>query len=95
MAQKNTQSLGKNRFLSIEPRYTSSMTSNHSKSCRESFLYILTKFEFKRTLFGKTRKRSFKMMIFAKKIYHRPFESDKNISNSPIGLKIYQHNQFE
>ena len=35
------------------------------------------------------------MMIFTKKMYHRPFDSDKNISNSPFGLKIYQHTQFE
>ena len=41
MAVKSTQILGpKNRFLSIEPRKTSSLTSNHSKSCRE-FIFIL------------------------------------------------------
>jgi hypothetical protein len=54
----------------------------------ELFLCILYYFEVKRTLFGKYRKKNFKMMIFTKKIHHRPFESFKNRSNHPIGLKI-------
>ena len=40
MAEKNTQNLGqKNRFFSIEPRYSSSLTSDHLKSGKE---YIFT-----------------------------------------------------
>ena len=35
------------------------------------------------------------MMIFIKEMYHRLFESDKNIFKSPIGLKIDKHTQFE
>ena len=55
--------------------------------------YGYEKFDFSN---GKTIKlkaklgKKFKIVIFIKKMHHRPFESNKNISNSPIDLKIFE-----
>jgi hypothetical protein len=69
------------------------LTSNHSKSCRGLIIVHSVQFWGQTDLIWQCW--NFKMVIFTKKVYYRPFESFKNRSNHPIWLKIYQHTQIE
>ncbi len=64
-------------------------TLNHSKSCRRHIFVHSVQFWGQTDVIWRSWKNNSKMMIFTKKIHHRPFESYKISSANFIGLVSY------